>query len=163
MLILLFHLVSHIVLLGDVTPIVDLEAESAVNELEYSLEPGSPCHLQPLAAHTLDLHLGFPSGSVMVPPYSTGIWSGLTYFSKTSFQFPGKGRMERERRVTTRQDFITALVVYTEEARKKPICPAHRTQALGAYDHAHRFRRTHHPLPGPGIGTWGSVPIALAS
>lgn len=26
----------------------------------------------------------------MVPPYSTGNWSGLIYFSKTSFQFASR-------------------------------------------------------------------------
>lgn len=34
-------------------------------------------------------HLGSPSGSVRVPPYSTGIWSGSMYFCRTSFQLAG--------------------------------------------------------------------------
>lgn len=34
-------------------------------------------------------HLGSPSGSVRVPPYSTGICSGSMYFCRTSFQLAG--------------------------------------------------------------------------
>ena len=100
-------------------------------------------------AHTLDLHLGFPSGSVMVPPYSTGTWSGLIYFSKTSFQFAGRRGKEGERRVTTRYDFITALAIYTKEAGKNTqSTPAHETQVLGAHDVGRilpGFRRGHPP------------------
>ena len=72
----------------------------------------------------------------MVPPYSTGNWSGLIYFSKTSFQFAGRRGKEGEKkkRISTRQDFITAQAVYTQEAEQNLSAPAHQTRALGAQD-----------------------------
>lgn len=104
----------------------------------------------------------------MVPPYSTGTWSGLIYFSKTSFQFAGRAGKEGERRVTARQDFLTAPAVCTKEAGKgKPSGPAHETVI--------RSRRCVHSTAGvqeqlvtqsmalPCTGsqeTWGPVPTA---
>lgn len=72
-----------------------------------------PVDLQ-LVAHTLDLHLGFPSGSVIVPPYSTGNCSGLICLSKTSFQFAG--RRGKDRNVSLGR--TSYLAVSPEEAEK---------------------------------------------
>lgn len=58
-------------------------------------EPSStplPC---PGALCTLVKHLGFPSGSVRVPPNWAGSSSGLMSFSKSSFQLPGSRGVER--------------------------------------------------------------------
>lgn len=114
-LVLLLQLVAHVVGLGDVAPVVNLETERAVSRGVHR-GPASLVTSSPPGARTLDLHLGFPSGSVMVPPYSMGTWSALIYFSKTSFQFAGRGGKEGERRVTT---------VYTKEAgkRRQPAVP----------------------------------------
>lgn len=47
----------------------------------------------------------------------------------------GKGRKEeKKKRISTRQDFITALAVYTQEAEQNPCAPAHQARALGAQD-----------------------------
>ena len=96
--VLLLHPVPHVILPGDVTPVVDLEAGHGMRWNKH-WGRAFPGHLQPPGeARTLDLHLGFPSGSVMVPPYSTGNWSGLIYFSKTSFQFAGRRGKEGEKK-----------------------------------------------------------------
>lgn len=73
----------------------------------------------------MDLHLGFPSGSVIVPPYSTGNCSGLTCLSKTSFQFAG--RRGKDRKVSLGR--TSYPVVSPEEAEKAG--PAFKGSIMG--------------------------------
>jgi hypothetical protein len=50
----------------------------------------------------------------MVPPYSTGSWSGLICLSKTSFQFAG--RREKDRKVSLGK--TSYLMASPEEAER---------------------------------------------
>ena len=78
------HVVAQVVMLGHVAPVVDLQARVVSGHRTTAISP--PCLSS--GHRTLVRHLGLPSGSVMVPPNSTGSWSGLMNFSNSCFQLP---------------------------------------------------------------------------
>ena len=77
-------------MLGHVAPVVDLWARVVSRHSTTAISPPSLSS----GHRTLVRHLGLPSGSVMVPPNSTGSWSGLINFSSSCFQLPVGTKVE---------------------------------------------------------------------
>ena len=77
-------------MLGHVAPVVDLWARVVSRHRTMAISPSSPSS----GHRTLVRHLGLPSGSVMVPPNSTGSWSGLMNLGNSCFQLPVGTKVE---------------------------------------------------------------------
>lgn len=90
------HLVVLVVALGHFASVVDLR----VRVSEWDRHPYPPSPPSSGHPHTLVRHLGLPSGSVAVPPNSTGSWSGLMNFGSSCFQLPegARGGLDRRQR-----------------------------------------------------------------
>ena len=135
-LILLLHLVPHVILLGDVTPVVDLEVGHGMSWNKHWSQ-GFPGYLQSPQGST---YLGFTFGvSIRVSHGAPILHRQLVradIFQQNLLPVCWQEREGRrkKKRISTRQDFITAQAVYTQEAEQNPSAPAHQTRALGAQD-----------------------------
>lgn len=137
MLILLLHPVPHVILLGDVTPVVDLEAGHGMRWNKHWSQ-ALPGHLRSPRGSS---YLGFTFGISIRVSHGAPVLHrqlvGADIFQQNLLPVcwqEREGRREKKKRVSTRQDFITALAVYTQEAEQNPCAPAHQARALGPQD-----------------------------